>query len=98
MGRLVPRLGRWPTWRRHWLGRLTKSLRLFPALALAGLLFWGALACGSVRDVSDPTPEATGQYSVATDFTVVTPTSIEPPEGMVEPDRERENCDCWITR
>lgn len=86
----MPRHGRSPTWPRHWLDRLINSLRLLPVVILAGALSLGAIACGSVDDGLEPTPRASGPYSVATDFLVVTPTSIEPPEGWWNPIDERE--------
>ncbi len=61
-----------------------------PAFVLAGLLSLGVLACGSISDNVDPTPETRGPYAVATDFTVVTPTSVELPEGWWNPIGERE--------
>ncbi len=58
--------------------------------ALAGVLVPVLLACGTIRDGrSEVTPEVRAPYLVSTDFAVVTPTSVELPEGWWNPIDEK---------
>ena len=59
-------------------------------MTLAAGLVFGVSACGTIRDGGlDAMPAARGPYPVPTDFAVVTPTSVELPEGWWNPIDEK---------
>lgn len=60
-------------------------------IALASVLALGILSCGTIRDDRvDTTPEAQGPYQVSTEFAVVTPTSVDLPQGWWNPIDEKQ--------
>ncbi|MXX93607.1 MAG: hypothetical protein F4Y63_09220 [Chloroflexi bacterium] len=64
------------------------SLSLILLTALAALLSFGALACGNVDDLQS-TPEVREKKVASTEFAVVTPTTVDLPQGWWNPIDEK---------
>ncbi len=82
---------RWPIWWRRWLDELTK-LRLISVLCVSAIVFFalGAIACGSAGIDESEARSIRGPKMASTDFTVVTPTSIQRPDGWWNPIDEKK--------
>ena len=82
---------RWPIWWRRSLDDLTK-LRLISVLCVSAIVFFalGAIACGSVGIDESEARSISGPKMASTDFTVVTPTSIQTPDGWWNPIDEKK--------
>ena len=82
---------RWRIWWRRSLDELTK-LHLISVLCVGAVVFFafGAMACGSTGiDESDAQSKSVAKMA-STDFTVVTPTSIQRPDGWWNPIDEKK--------
>ena len=82
---------RWPIWWRRLLDDLT-NLRLISVLRVSAIVFFalGAIACGSAGIDESEAQSKSGTKMASTDFTVVTPTSIQRPDGWWNPIDEKK--------